>query len=396
MNKKILFLVLSTLTTNSFADAVYVTNAGEISGPIVGSFQTYFGPGGVYTQLDAQGKNALNATLQSIQGTQQLQIAQQEQHKLIEDVRTRRSLGMAEIARRDNLARPTIEQCIERSKAAAKFTAGSGARRGGYTGKELSPTAPGKTLASLKSEISVKANPLKQLKLTGTCDPYFGNVANCTSSAEDTKYAKADTLSTGITSNMDASVRKSDSQSDFSNYSIQDEKGYAAGEKYINDSTIYDAPIALSTKEDWEKNPAYTGMYKTMTAKIMAAQVSLRNILNFTNATKPLPTEYKSLWEKNSKDYNTIFPDLTKPEKPSMFEIINFAVYKDFILPDSESDTNKDIAKKLALSNFIAWRQYQSQQDNNIMLAHLLMQSVTPIDKSQLKNEYQKAMSSTQ
>ena len=44
--------------------------------------------------------------------------------------------------------------------------------------------------------------------------------------------------------------------------------------------------------------------------------------------------------------------------------------------------------EKAALANFIAWKNYEQQENTNILLANILVQLTTPITKQAVETEY--------
>lgn len=388
LNKNKILIALSLIGTINIAQAQWaVNNINDV---------LYFGPTGIFTQAVGKMNMAINSSIQSQQATQKVAIAQQDTNMAVQDSRMRRTLGLSEIAKLDNATRPNIDDCVEASRSQYQFSAGissalPGGRRPGSTAPKNNPkptlTTPDETAKKIKSIATNQAVLLNAMKDAGTCSDEYGGIGECSANGP---YPKADIIPTGIKGNM----KGAESNRDISNYSL-DEQGYSAGVEYIKNATMYDTP-KLPDPKQLKTNPSYLPMYKSIMSKLNAAQEALFNILNL-RAGSHLSTLGQSLWNKDSTAYKEIFPGLTAPTNPSMFDLINLTVYKNLLKQETLTDAEvaREQLKRTALSNYISWKQLQSQEDTNILLSHILTQSVTPVHKNQVDSEYSKFTSTT-
>jgi hypothetical protein len=323
---------------------------------------------------------AINSTMQSVQGTSEVQIAQQNTNMAIQDSRQRRTLGLMEIAKRDNETRPTIQICAEVSKTAYKSSGIGRSLRGGMRPGSGSTGSPAFSDIKVSSTADIQTLPLKDMTTHKTCDKSYGNVAGC--GARTDPYAKGDILTLGIKTNMAGA----NTGMDQANYSL-DENGYQVGIDYIKNATMHDA-VKMPSAAQIEKNPAYLSIYKSISTKLNASGAALKEVLDLRMGGA-LSSFAQQLWSTESATYSILFPGLKPPTAPSFFEMVNLNVYKDYLMPTQET-AELSVPKRLALSNYIAWKHYQSQETTNILLSHILVQLTTPVHKEQADVEYMK------
>lgn len=372
-NKKKILIALGMIGSVAIANAQWaVTNVNDA---------LYFGPTGLFTQAMAKMNMAVNANIQAQTGTQQVMIQQQNHNMAVQDERMRRSMGLSEIAKRDNIDRPTLEMCAEVSKTA--YTGASigsmysgGRRPGNKAPPGAPPTMPEKELQIVNSA-SAQALMLKDMTKLGTCSPEYGKVAGCSGAG---LYAKADTSPLSLKTNMKGAA----GNRDFANWSL-DAQGYEVGKKYISDATLSNAP-RFPSAEQLEKNPGYLAIYNSVITKLHAAQESMMDIINIRVGAS-LSGFAAELWAKDSGSYESLFGQKA-PANPSTFEVVNLAVYRDFFLPEQKTDLVKEQNRLTAMSNYISWQQFKTQENTNILLAHLLVQTTTPTNKAQVDAEY--------
>lgn len=373
MNKRKILIALGMIGSITIAQAQWaVTNVNDVM---------YFGPTGIFTQMMGKMNSAINATMASVNGTAQVAIAQQDTNMAIQDSRQRRSMGLAEIARRDNLARPTIESCAEVSKTAYKSPAMAAALRGGRrpgSGNAFNPTFDSVAMG-FRSTADEQAAMLKNMPSSGTCAPEYGNIAGCSGTGP---YVKGDILALGIKTNM----KGANGDRDFKDFSM-DESGYRVAKDYIAAATMYDAP-RMPTRDQIQKNPSYLASYKSVITKLYAAQDAMTDVANLRMGNA-LPPIAKQFWDKESAKYTAIY-GVAPPGAPSVVELLNLNVVSDYLLPEQNEDKAESARKRIALSNFIAWKQFLAQENTNILLGHILTQLTTPVNKAQLDADYTK------
>ena len=364
--------------------------------------------------------------IQGVMTNQEIMIAQADKQVRDTDVRNSQAIGRSQIAAKDDASRPTVAQCIEESKGAYKASA-IGASFGGSKSKGAGGSldvakGPG-TLAQPDPEVamqkivnasSVYAEPLKNKPMAQTCNKMY-NIKGCTA---DT-YQDADRGINGIKSNTnknqlqtigEVTVKVIDSKgvehpqkveikSPFSNWSL-DKNGQLAAKSNIVMATVNEStPKSYADNSLWDKNRIYMAMYNQVIGRIGVAVDTLTEVVNFRaeSDVKSMPPEVSSKWKNNEAKYHTIFPTLKFPKLPSMYELVNFDVHKDYIgISDAETAAltpdavQKEISRKLSLSNYIAWKQYNVQENTNIILSHMLVQAVTPLDINKINSEYVK------
>lgn len=342
----------------------------------------FFGPTGVFTQMMGKMNMALNSNLQSMQATQKVMIAQQDTNLAVTDSRSRRAAGLLEIAKRDNLARPTLQQCAEVSKTAYKASAISGSLRGSRRpGAKPSgaPETTGEIAELMVSSAAVATEALKNMKNHGTCSTTYGKTADCSG---DGAFPQGDILPMALKSNMKGAA----AGADFANWSL-DKDGQVVAQDYVNLAVLGNAPRKPAGKQ-LEKNPSYLATYKSLMIKLKAAEDVLVSISNFRVGSALGSSVAKNLWNNATSKYSQIWGGTIKaPAEPSMFEIVNLNVYSDYLIPETE-DAAESTRKRLALNNYISWKQLQAQEDTNILLAHMLIQLTTPADKNKADGEY--------
>ncbi|MHA6897994.1 hypothetical protein [Ralstonia pseudosolanacearum] len=349
-----------------------------------------------------------NSNLEVISNGQQLQMAQAAQNVVNADYRNRLAMTYNNILQEDDKTRPTYALCVELSKGqvgvssvAASMNGGRGSSGGGARPKGNSPKpdqhyAPDKPTTiqeNIRSTENAQAMVLNNIINTDTCDKRYGSLC----AGKPGEYALADVSVFGLLSNS-ANSQKKDKTQNLANYSMND-AGYKAGEQYINVATLANAPKYPDPAEI-QKNPAYIATYNAMITKLNAAGETLKQILDMRKAPKSISSAMSDVWTKgdNASDWDVVFPSLKKPDMPSFYEFLNFRVMTDVFGPKttaaaaggSDSDTLKGIQSKIAMSNLIAWQQYNAQEKTNILLSHILVQLTTPAQKESLDRDYQK------
>lgn len=356
------------------------------------NFMSYFSPTGVFTRSMGQMQNAVKSSNDALRVSQQAAAKQDSLNQWDSDVRLRAALGQSAIAKRDAELYPTIQQCVEMTRrdvvgGAVRASMGGGSSGGVAKYKERAK--------AIVSDVAVLAIPLANKTAAGTCDD--NDVAAGVCSAKG-RFAGADVATVGIKANIDSSTRKG--ASEISNFSMSKE-AYVAAQKNINDSVMYNAPknaASDTTKAQLKSNPAYLSLYNAIMSKLNAASYALNEIANArVGAELPAGSMAAKTWEDSKSTYEGMFPNLAWTATPSLAELFNFAVLRDYMGPqDTEVKDEKqlleDLNKKMALSNMIAWRSYLQQENTNILLSHMLTQMVTPINKSTVDAEFSKTV----
>lgn len=381
MKKNKILIALGIIGSLSIANAQFaVTNVND---------NLIWGPTGYQTKMFGALNTVLDGNMQAQNETQRIMIAQQNGNMAVQDSRQRRTIGLAEIAKQDDALRPTIAQCVEVTANTYKYGAVSnifnGGRRSGNKSPAGAPFSYDDAALAITNSAANQVLMLKTMKDLGTCSPEYGNAANCGGSVGE--YAKADTTSLSIKANMKGAA----TGRDYANWSL-DAKGIEVGKKYIKDATLNQAP-RFPSKEQLEKNPGYLTTYNGIITKLKAAQDALTDILNFTSGTQLIGTPL-AIWNAGKADYQSIFGS-APPTNPSSFEVINFTVYKDYMIPktgQTDLELNQDRNRLLAVNNYLLLQQFKTQQNTNILLSHLLVQTTTPMNKDAADAEYNKTV----
>lgn len=381
--KKISAAVLALAMLPSANAQWAVTNVND---PIY--YPAYFGPTGIFTRMVGQMLNGVKGSVDSVRSTQELGIRQQEILQEDTDKRARLAQGQADIARRDFEQMPTIEQCVEltgRGVSSGAARAAMGATGGGSQDK-------GYRLSQIKTTAQAQATVLQEKQTLGTCIPELAGSAGCSTSPG--RFAGGDLNPTGIKGNIDSNGRNP--AADIKNFSMGAE-AWKVAQKYANDSSFYDAP-KVATPEQMQKNPGYAALYTAVRAKLEASHNALIDVARIRREGNVDSSSVAGkVWSDARSEYTTLFPALSYPDKPSLFEILNFNIYKDYMGTQKEeiSDPIKlqqELNRKVALANFISWKQYQQQENTNILLSHILTQLTTPVKKDAVDNEHARTM----
>jgi hypothetical protein len=316
-------------------------------------------------------------------------------NELDADIRRRVSGGTATMAEIANKMVPTLAACVQASASVTgspKGAAGSAANKSSGGGSQGGP----KRSTEVVSTATAQANVLKEQKELGTCAKELMGTAACPTNTP-AKYEKGDMQPRGIKGNIE-SLPNDGSQEMFNNYTFSsDGTGFKVAQKYAADMAYYDKP-KVPTPEQLKKNPAYAASYHSVQTKLDAAHDSIIDILR---QRRPSETDVSStapgkIWaDVSNSDYKKVTGLKTKPgNKPSLFEMLNYEIRNDYLgNKDAKLDSTEEVNKRLALNNFIAWSQYQQQENTNILLSHILVQLTTPVNKGQVDNEFQKTMS---
>lgn len=330
--------------------------------------------GQVYNQL---GKVSTN---------QSVQISQQDQLNYSADQRNRIAMGQADIARRDFEQLPTLAQCVEKTQQSSKAAAFGGGASANNRVNSASGIKQLNRPARITSTATALAPILEERQEIGTCSTYDAEakIAGCTAEGN---LSGADTTLAGLTRNIENGTKDAGGNRQQVNLSLT-EKGYKAALKNANDSAFANAP-GLPKPEQTRQNPVYKAMYDSLMIKLNAAHGALLDVLRMF-AVGPTPPKD---WSSNSSKWTTIFPGEKFPANPSKMDLYRFesALYffkeDDLFKKNDQIDVSKRTNDLLALNNMLVFEQLRAQQNNNILLAHILVQLTTPINQDTVKAE---------
>jgi hypothetical protein len=305
------------------------------------------------------------------------------------DTNARNNKTQAEILARDKITpsvpqMPSIEQCIEITKVEAKAPAVAAAAKGGGGGSQ--GAGPGGSRTNVKTTSEALAKTLDQKVALGTCSPEVQGAANCGAGGT---YSGADIHPKGVKGNSEGST-SSPTESEYKNYSLNSD-GFKVAQKYASDMSLFDKP-KVATPTQLAKNQGYAAYYAAMESKLEAAHDAVLDIAK-VKREGPVPAGIAGQQWQQATDYSKVTGLKTKPSQPSIYDIVNYSVMKDYVgNSDADLSSVEESNKRLALSNFIAWKAYQQQENTNILLSHILVQLTTPISKSQVDAEYSKTV----
>ncbi len=316
-------------------------------------------------------------------------------NELDADIRRRVAAGTAEMASIANKMVPTLAACVQASANVEGSPKGAAAKASTKSSGGGSQGGP-KRSTEVISTATAQANILKEQKELGTCAKELMGTQACPTGTT-TKYEKGDMQPRGIKGNIE-NLPNDGNQEMFNSYTFSsDGIGFKVAQKYAADMAYYDKP-KVPTKDQLAKNPAYAASYHSVQTKLDAAHDSIIDILR---QRRPSETDVSStapgkIWaDVSNSDYKKVTGLKTKPgNKPSLFEMLNYEIRNDYLgNKDAKLDSTEEVNKRLALNNFIAWNQYQQQENTNILLSHILVQLTTPVNKGLVDNEFQKTMS---
>lgn len=352
----------------------------------------YFSPTGIFTQSVGRIMSGVKGSVDAVRETQNIQIAQSDANLEKTDQRNRLAKGVAEIYKKDLEQIPTIQQCVEltnkkanSSAVSASHGAGGGGGRG--AGGAAKPDSREKRQEEVKDTATAQASLLLNKAALKTCAGGMDNaIQGCSGAGE---YAGGDVNSSSVTQNISGKQ----TGKDLANFSLNAD-GFKVAQKYANDSTLYDAPRFL-TDDEAKKNPAYVAMYNSVINKLNAANEAILNVAKIRRAPDTLIGGAAGAnWTKSKGEYEQTL-GLKQPPVPSLFELLNFTVFNDYAGPNSAKpksgeELQQDLNRKITLANVIALKQLQSSEQNNILLAHLLAQQVTPVNIQAVHAEHAK------
>lgn len=327
--------------------------------------------------------------VKGVRAGQEDSIRQVDQYQEDTDKRNRLRAGLSETLRRDLDALPTIEQCVEMTNRSGNSGAVRASSSGGGPGKRNIPGTKENAQKDIIDNSTAQEATLKAVVDGKSCAGGMDEaIQGC--GAGDMTYAGADVNSSSLKKNY----ASRDPLNKIMDNSLNPE-GYKAAEMMIQNATMYGAPPTLIAA-DAKKNPSYVAMYKPIITKLNAAHEALMEIVLARRApTAVIPGVAGVNWTATSADYKDTF-GIDAPKIPSFFELINFAVMREFSGPPKKEETKDPIKlaqalnAKMDLNNVIILQQWKATETTNILLANLLVNSVTPLNVDMVKAESNK------
>lgn len=415
-NKKNIFSVATVM----FLSIIGANNAqASVGWPVVNVmdnyyYQTYFGKLGVFTSAMGQQNNTIKGAIDTHRAATETQIKQAMLYQRDTDMRLRKALGEADIAKRDFEQMPTLEQCAElsRGKVYAKVL-GASENKGSTPYKPSGDVSTSATAFNdyinrelVTSQQVNRSQRLKNVKYAKTCTPDLADMKLCPepgNSASPTaksggddpfEFSGADIYPYGILGNS-SNKEKLDKKNDFANYSMSDFAYNGVAKKYISDATYGNMPEFLESTEQKLRNPQFVIKYNNMRIKLNAAREALDSIAAYRIAPSGnLAGEgsiAESILKEFKENFSILYPYLKQPEFPSVFELMRFNVHHAYftkIIP--VGDVNKyweESLQRQATNNMLTLRMMEQQEKTNMLLAHILVQLTTPVNTTALQGE---------
>lgn len=387
---KIISAAVFLLAFNNSANAQWaVIDPANIAQSTITAAQTTLSAVYNYYTMLASGANG-----QGIQQTTQAVNLMQKQSVInlqTADMLERKAKGDAKMAEIGYRMLPSMTACIEasnnvagspRSAAGRASVAGAGGGSNGAVARAQAVT----------STAAAQAEVLKAQTALGTCITELAGAAGCTSEGP---YAGSDMHPRGIKGDTKDIKRNENAGAAFNNYTL-DANGFEVAKKYAADMAYYDKP-KVPTQQQLAKNPTYAAMYKAVQTKLDAANDTVLDIAKYKRAslTDISSTVPGKMWASISDaEYQKVTGLKSKPKNtPAMYDVVNFEVKNDYYgNPKAELGTTEELNKRLALSNYLNWTQYQQQETTNLLLSHILVQLTTPVNKATLDSEHTKTM----
>lgn len=393
---KKIFMALSMIGLTSLTTIVDAQWAvSNVNDPL------YFGPTGIFTQTMAQMQNSVKASVDQVATLTEVSRKQALQLQQDTDARNRMAMGQAAIAAKNVEIFPTLQACAELTQQ----NTGAGSMAAAYSGGSSGGTGKKKPLPAaaeeIKTEVDKQIAMLKEKETLGTCSTSNAKtgVGKCTAVGDfggSPNIPSSDVSSLSIKGNTSNADKTDKNNQEIANFSLNP-KAIDVANQYIQNATLYNAPKSLPDDKA-KANPGYQPLYDSIMLKLNGAQQALKDILAMRKAPNALQSDSlaKAYWDQNSKKYKSIF-GMKAPELPSLADLMNFNAANDYVgVPNDTAKTQeellKEINKKLALNNMIAVKQLSQQENTNILLALMLTQAVTPVNSSELNNQYGKIM----
>lgn len=389
----------------------YVIDPANIAQATISAVQTTLTAG--YTWLTAQSASATGNKVGQVNESIGAMTKQSVLNVEATGAQMRSALGEQYEAQKMIAMIPKLDACAEASENQKDSVKNSAVAAAGKSTRGGSQGAPARA-ANVTSTAAAMGGVLKDKKDLGTCHAAIAGVAGCPdvpaaapgsppAIPAGQPYARADTEPRGIkgdVKNLTSTNESANNEAAFNNFTFDsdsgEDKGFKIALKYANDATLYDPP-KVANKEALKKNPAYAAIYESMMTKLNASNDALTDIIKMRRKAEDktlADTIISKEWQDLSpSDYQKMTGNKKKPTKnPSMYEMMNFQVMKDYLGSKDVEDV-KDTNKRLALNNYLLLNSYKQQENTNILLAHILVQLTTPMNKATVDAEFNKTMS---
>ena len=284
---------------------------------------------------------------------------------------------------------PSLQQCIQlsqnRNRSAAGAAAGGGGGNSYHPDNKLDKAAP--SIADIQTSV------VKDKAALGTCTANDAGIGGCSGTGQSSPYAAGDYHPRSLLGNVQG-IPLNTTGSLYNNYTFG-AKELQVASKNVQNAALYGNPIGLTEQEN-KNAPTYDAEATIIRSKLAAAAEALMSVVRMKQApTTPINGTAKDLWADAAGNYTQITGNKQYPSKPSLYDILNYSVYNQFLGNDTAALDIQEVNKRLALNNFLMWKLYQQQEQMLILQAQSLTQQVTPVSASNVYKIGKEAQKST-
>lgn len=381
----------------------------------------YFGPTGIFTQLVGQMINSSKAATDRNSAIADLDRQQTTQLHEDADARNRKAMGESMVLSKLSELRPQLSLCVSISKGLGKASAsaataggasGGGVQHARQPGNARTPDLtkpvqnPNDLLDGPTTDKETQAIIVETRSRLGTCsaEEVAKKMPGCISPAVRDVYAGTNMLPASDISPLSLfgntnNTLKANKQSEFASRSIPQKKStdrntvedLDLSRAYINNLLMTNLPARVDP-ELGRQDPQLFAQYRVLQMRIESSQKALRDILNLTvapEATLNPSSQAGKYWNANSSAYKNLF-GMNLPPNPSMRDYISFQVSNDYMgmsdnTPVSGDEILRVMNERMALANYISYRQLEAIENVNVQLAAMHMGQIAPFDMNAYK-----------
>lgn len=342
--------------------------------------------------------SGLNSTIEAGNNLTNLQLKQNEMYQQTTDARFRRALGDMKTIDDDISYMPSIQKCVEMTRARAAFGGGNGGNRTATAVGSAGAMATVGQQFAVQQELTRTKNAavakiIQGKNELGTC---VGTIKINGCSADGTHPgADADVIS--LIANVDTTKAKnvptisagSEGQTKVltaANVSI-DKKGLDISSSVVQ-RLIGIMPEKLTANQAKEAS-SYQAMWEILKTRASSVSLAVGNVTGWRAAT-PLNSYMQKYWDENASKYSSYFPDFAKPTEPSQYELLRLMTMD---MNEKASKAGQDdsveslTARGIALNNILTLKSLEKQDYIMILLATQLGNDINPINRNSMEAE---------
>lgn len=325
------------------------------------------------------GFNGLGGQIQQLNSATAAMMQQNAMNLQNADIRARGAAAQQDILNKTGgtlRQQPTLAECVaitQAKKQQASIKAST--RKGGGSGNVTSPDELANKAPESDTELADKTVAPKS-KL-GTCTENDAGSGGC-KAGEVGPYAAGDFHPRGLDCNIKGISLTDQTDAICNNYTM-DKESYDVAMQNARNQSLYAQPKRL-TQDQMAKNPNYNAVVTPINAKLFAANEALMFNARMKQQSATAPSgAAKDMWNGGA-DYTDVTGLKSVPEKPSLYDMVNYSVYNAYSGKTTPNLDITEVNKRLSLTNFILWKQYQQQEQQTRLLANILTQMVTPVN----------------